>query len=161
MFAAGSLWELVGARANETPDRLMFVDQDDRTTTFGELRDAAERVAAGLHARGIRRGDVVAWQLPSRIDTVVLSMALCRLGAVQVPILHLYRQREVGYVLAHTGAGDVVVLREFQGFDHAAMAHEVAPDVRVHDVLDGLPDGAPSTLPAYEGPAPDEVRWIY
>lgn len=95
----------------------MLVDERDRRITFGELRHEAERVAAGVAALGIASGDAVAWQLPSRIDTVVLSVALSRLGVVQVPILHLYRQREVGYVLTQTGARHAFVLGEFQGFD--------------------------------------------
>src|SRR5690554_5189761 len=46
---ARSIWELVERRAAVDPDRLMLVDERDRTLTFGEFRDRAERVAAGLH----------------------------------------------------------------------------------------------------------------
>src|SRR4051812_47391814 len=94
MFAGRSMWELVEWRAGESRDARMFVDEHDRQITFGQMRDDAERVAAYLMTFGIDAGDTVAWQLPSRIDTVVLSLALSRLGAVQVPILHLYRHRE-------------------------------------------------------------------
>ena len=59
----------------------------------------AERVAAGLQALGVEPGTTVTWQLPTRIDTVLVSLALARLGAVQNPVLHLYREREVAAVL--------------------------------------------------------------
>ena len=61
-----TFWELVSRRADLTPDEVLFVDQDDRRITFGEFRERAERVAAGLHAMGVGPGDEVTWQLPTR-----------------------------------------------------------------------------------------------
>src|SRR4051794_40073708 len=161
MFGGRSIWELVEWRAGESPGALMLVDEHDRRITFGQLRDAAEAVAAGLLELGIAPGDAVAWQLPSRIDTVVLSMALGRLGVVQVPILHLYRQREGGYVLTKTGARHVFVADGFGGFGYAAMVREVAPDAAVHEVANGLRRGDASKLAPYAAPGDDDVRWIY
>ena len=79
-----TLWELIERRAELTPDRPVLL-QGDRTLTFGALRERCERVAAGLYGMGVRPGTVVAWQLPTRIETAVLSFALARLGAVQSP----------------------------------------------------------------------------
>ena len=78
-------------------------DADPRIT-YGEFRDRAERVAAGLSSLGVGSGTRVTWQLPSRIDAVVASAALARLDAVQCPVLHLYREKELGFVLRHTQA---------------------------------------------------------
>ena len=58
----------------------------------------------GCRPSGSAATPVVSWQLPTRIDTIVLSMALARLGVVQNPIIHLYREREVGFALRQTGA---------------------------------------------------------
>ncbi|WP_369218301.1 AMP-binding protein, partial [Streptomyces flavofungini] len=76
--SARTLWELVERRAALTPDAPVLIQAaddpaDDRTLTFGALRERAERVAAGLYARGVRPGTVVAWQLPTRIETALLS----------------------------------------------------------------------------------------
>src|SRR5581483_8411381 len=101
---ARTIWELVERRAALDPDRVMLVDEHDRTLTFAEFRDRAERVAAGLQALGVTAETRFSWQLPTRIDSVVLSVALSRLGALQNPIIHLYRDREVGFALAQTGA---------------------------------------------------------
>ena len=70
-----TLWELIERRAASDPDRPMLVDETDHRVTFGQYRDRAERVAAGLAARGVVEGTPVSWQLPTRIDTVVLSGA--------------------------------------------------------------------------------------
>src|SRR6201996_3886304 len=119
---ARSLWELLERRAEATPDRTMLIDADGRTVTFADFRDRAERVAAGLAARGVVEGTVVSWQLPTRVSTVVLTMALSRLGAVQVPIIHLYREREVGFALRQTGAELFIIPRQWRGIDFPGIA---------------------------------------
>ncbi|KND45708.1 class I adenylate-forming enzyme family protein [Streptomyces stelliscabiei] len=153
-----TLWELLDRRAGLTPDRPVLL-QDDRTLSFGELRARAERVAAGLHDRGVRPGTVVAWQLPTRIETVLLSFALARLGAVQSPVIPFYRDREVGFALRESKAEFFAVPGEWRGFDHTEMARRLAAR-GVFEAYDRLPDGDPSTLPA---PPADgtSVRWIY
>ena len=82
----------------------------------------AERVAAGLQTMGVTTGAVVSWQLPTRLDTVVLSIALARLGAVQNPIIHLYREREVGFALRQTGAQLFVIPGAWRDTDFRGMA---------------------------------------
>ena len=109
----------------------------------------------------------MSWQLPTRIETVVLSIALCRLGAVQNPIIHLYREREVGFAVRQTRAEVLVVPRRWRDTDYVALADASGE-------LPRSPTGAPgrrrtsrrrspSLPPAPAGaPAPDApVRWIY
>src|SRR5919109_1352056 len=119
-----TLWELVHRRAALTPDRTVFI-QDDRTLTFGALRDRSERVAAGLHELGVRPGSVVAWQLPTRIETALLSFALARIGAVQSPLIPFYRDREVGFALRESKASFFAVPGVWRGFDHTGMARRL------------------------------------
>jgi acyl-CoA synthetase (AMP-forming)/AMP-acid ligase II len=146
----------------------MLIGSDDEILTFGGFRHRVERVAAGLSDAGIRSGSVVSWQLPTRIDTVVLSIALSRLGAVQNPIIHLYRDREVGFALRQTGASLFVIPRLWRETDFPAIAERALdgmaerPEILVID--DGLPDGDPSTLPPPPGATTPEdapIRWIY
>ena len=170
---ARTMWELIDRRAAATPDQSMLVDERDRTLTFSEFRDRAERVAAGLQAMGIGEGTTVSWQLPTRIDTVVLSAALSRLGAVQNPIIHLYREREVGFALRQTGASVFFIPGVFKGFDFPEFATRVTGELDDPPVVvvvdpdrgDGaLPEGDPSSLPSPPpalGPDETPVRWIY
>ncbi|MEV6547500.1 AMP-binding protein [Streptomyces sp. NPDC051597] len=153
-----TLWELVARRAALTPDRPVLL-QDDRALTFGGLRDRAERVAAGLYGMGVRPGTVVAWQLPTRIETALLSFALARLGAVQSPVIPFYRDREVGFALRESGAEFFAVPGVWRGFDHGAMAARLGAR-GVFEAYGTLPDGDPAVLP----PPPSDgtaVRWIY
>ena len=163
---AATLWELVERRAAATPDARLLIDESGRTLTCAEFRDRAERAAAGFAAMGVRHGTRVTWELPNRFETIIASFALARLGAVQNPILHFYRHKEVGYAIRATAAEYVLVPGEWGGFDFAAMVHELTADLPVKpvviDVFADLPDGDPATLA--DAPAPvdgDEVRWIY
>ena len=93
---ARTMWELVDRRAQASADHPLLIAPDGEVVTCGQFKERAERVAAGLQGLGISTDSVVSWQLPTRVDSVVLSIALARLGAVQNPIIHLYREREGG-----------------------------------------------------------------
>ena len=125
-LVADGIWQLVRIRAERTPDRVLITDEHDAVLTFGELRERAEAVAAGLFELGLRPGDVAAWQLPSRIDTVVLFMALVRLGAIQNPLIPMLRESEIDFICAQTRTRLLVVPSVFRGYDHLAMARSIA-----------------------------------
>ncbi|MDQ6854803.1 MAG: AMP-binding protein, partial [Actinomycetota bacterium] len=165
---AGSLWELIERRAAETPDAVLAVDEDKRTMTYREYRDAAERAAAGLAELGVAEGTPVSWQLPTWIESLVLVGVLSRLGAVQNPILPIYRQREVGFVTKQTGAKLLIVPSTWKSFDFEGMAKEIAaaqPGLDVLVVDRKLPDADPASLPPPAAPSasPDDapVRWAF
>ncbi len=168
LTGARTMWELVDRRAAASPDHPMLIAPDGETVTFGQFRDRAARVAAALLGMGVGPGSVVSWQLPTRIDSVVLSIALSRLGAVQNPIIHLYREREVGFALRQTGASLFVVPGTWRGTDFAALAERALegattrPDI--FGIEDGLPEADPAVLPPPPlGTAPEDapIRWIY
>jgi acyl-CoA synthetase (AMP-forming)/AMP-acid ligase II len=164
---ARSVWELIDRRAEASPDRVMLYD-GDRTTTFAEYRDLVERAAAGYAGLGVTPGTNVSWQLPTWTESAVLVGALCRLGAVQNPMLPIYRYREVSFIAKQTGCKLLVTPSTWNGFDYAALASQVAGEL---DDVDALvadhwnPDGDPGSLPAppatFADPADDPVRWIF
>jgi acyl-CoA synthetase (AMP-forming)/AMP-acid ligase II len=161
-----TFWQLVEQRAEATPEALCAVDGGDRRLDFAGYRDAALRVAAALQDRGVGPGTPVSWMLPSTLEAMVLCAALARLGAVQNPILPIYRERETGFILDQTGARLFCVPPAFRGFDYARMAREMAstrPDLDVLVVEDGLPEAAADALPPPPQPAGLDdapVRWI-
>ena len=165
IYDARTFWGLLQRRAAATPDTTMLIDDAGRALTFAEFTDRAERVAAGLLNTGVGAGTPVTWVLPTRIETVLLSFALSRLGAVQNPIIHIYRHREVGYCIRQTEAELVVHPGEWGGFDYGAMVDEIVAELdhepRVMVGYDNLPDGEPATLPPPPDDEGDAVRWLY
>lgn len=165
MLDAPTLWELIEARARATPDALFAVDDAETTLRFAAYRDAANRCAAGLAALGVREGTAVSWILPTRLDALVLAGALARLGAVQNPILPIYRRREAGFAVRQSKAKLLIVSGPFRGFDHPTMARELAAEIRGLEVVvvdGGLPDGDPASLPAFTGWNDEPpIRWVF
>ena len=142
MITGRNLWELIEARAAESGDAEMAIDEDGRQLTFVGYQDWCERAAAGFQDLGLGEGDVVSWQLPTWFESTVLVGALARLGVTQNPIIPIYREREVGFVTKQAGSKLLVVPSVFRGFDHAAMANTVAGEVDGLDVLVGRQDPA-------------------
>lgn len=168
MLDAGNLWQLLERRVEATPDAAMAIDQDGRTLTFAEYRAEAERAAAGLARLGVGEGDVVSWQLPTWLESLTLVAALSRLGAVQNPMLPIYRQKEVGFICGQSQSKLLVVPGTWRGFDYEQLARDVAagqPGLEILVADRVLPQGDPATLPppptSAAEPADLPVRWYY
>ena len=168
MLQGRTRWERMERRVDATPDALMAVDEDMRTLTFAEFWSEAERAAAGLRAFGVVEDDVVSWQLPTWIESLVLVAALSRLGVVQNPLLPIYRDREVGFVTDQADSRLLVVPSRWRGFDHEGMATGIAErqgrDMRVLVTDKALPQGDPTQLPARPeplDPGDQPARWLF
>jgi cyclohexanecarboxylate-CoA ligase len=164
LLEAPTIWELVRRRAEISGDAPMLLDPAGRRVSWRQLEALAESAAAGLLGQGIGPGTTVTWQLPTRIDSVVVSMALARLGAVQNPVLHLYREREVGAVLRQMQPEFFLVPGVWKDRDFGAMAKTLAAGLAqpptIVELGDELPSGDPATLP----PPPvsgEDIRWVY
>ena len=168
LLEAPTIWELVRQRAQLSGDRAMLLDTEGRRVSFAEFATQVEAVAAGLLSLGIGPGTLVSWQLPTKIESVVISMALARLGAVQNPVLHLYREREVGAVLRQSRPEFFIVPGVWRDRDFGAMAAQLsrelvaerAPAPVVLELGEDLPVGDPASLPAPPSSG-DEIRWVY
>src|SRR6266404_5031025 len=138
---ARSVWELIERRAAATPDRVMLID-GDRSTSFGQYLTLCERAAAGLHGLGVGAGTNVSWQLPTWTESAVLVGALCRLGAVQNPMLPIYRYREVSFIAKQTKCELLITPSTWNKFDYGALAEQVAGEnddaEKTHVVADDI-----------------------
>jgi acyl-CoA synthetase (AMP-forming)/AMP-acid ligase II len=165
MDAEQTLWQLFRQCAERHPQSTMLIDAaSGAKLNYALALQIAERLAAGLFDLGIRPGDTVTWQLPTRLHTVVLTLALARLGAVQNPVIHLYRERELGAVIAQNRPAFLLVPGATDACDYPRMARTALANAGSNATLivfDGeLPQGDPARLPA-PPTAADEVRWIY
>lgn len=131
-WRAGGIWtdETVSALARrlarQDPGRVTHVDGITRLTA-GRLVEQAERLATSLERRGLRAGDVVAFQFPNWHEGAVIDVAASMLGLIVCPIVSIYRDNEVELILSDSRARGFFVAAEFRGFDYAAMLGRIRP----------------------------------
>ncbi|WP_188590304.1 cyclohexanecarboxylate-CoA ligase, partial [Achromobacter denitrificans] len=121
-----------GAAARPDKPALTAVHSDSGETrrfTYRQLAAMADRVAVGLARLGVGAGDVVACQLPNGWQFVVTYLACSRIGAVMNPLMHIFRQRELSFMLRHGEARVFIVPQRFRGFDYPAMAEGLRADL--------------------------------
>jgi len=97
--------------------------------SYAELGQRVDKIALGLLDRGVGRGDVVAFQLPNWWEFTALFYACNRIGAVANPLMPIFRQRELRFMLGFAEAKVAVVPTLWRGFDHVAMLREIRSDL--------------------------------
>lgn len=104
---------LLDAAADSAPSAIAwdFFESDERAT-YAEVRAAVNRLANGLHARGVRHGTKVAVMLPNVAAMPTTWLALARLGAIMVPVNTAYTPRELDYVVVDSDASYLVIHAE-------------------------------------------------
>lgn len=139
--------------------------------SYGELHRRVDRAARGLVRLGVGRGDVVSYQLPNWWEFVVLVLACARIGAVSNPVMPIFRQRELSFMLNFGESKVFVVPRCYRGFDYEDMARgmlDKLPHLKQLIVVDGSgPDSFAALLMDDETPplaaepiAPDDVMLL-
>ncbi len=149
----------MGQHARERPDDRAVVEVGEggrsREWTFGQLEAATERFTELLLERGVIPGEPVAYQLPNVLEFVAISLATLRIGAVCEPLMPIFRERELAFMLRAGETRVLIVPREFRRHDHGAMAHglqRAVPSLQHVVVLDEVDPPRPQTPP----PAPGE-----
>ncbi|MBT9597871.1 MAG: AMP-binding protein [Vitreoscilla sp.] len=120
--------ELAETIAEHEPGRVTHVFEGE-ACRVGDLLREAQALAAALQVRGLATGDVVAFQLPNWREAVVIDLAAALLGLVVAPIVPIYRDAEVAYMLADSGAKAAFFPGQYRGHDYAAMMRRLAPQL--------------------------------
>ena len=120
--------------AGETPQRLAVVGTSSMTgqrtaLTYAELSVRVRRIALGLARLGVERNDIVSYQSPNWWEFVALHLACLRIGAVSNPLMPIFRERELRFMLGLAESKVFVVPRMFRGFDYVAMAEALRPSL--------------------------------
>jgi cyclohexanecarboxylate-CoA ligase len=140
LAASRGLWldrlpiDFLDEARRSNPGRLAFVGWNsvlprEIRLTYAELGERVDAIAAGLLELGLGKGDVVAFQLPNWWEFTALFFACNRIGAVANPLMPIFRQRELRFMLGFSDAKVVVVPALWRGFDHMAMMLEIRPDL--------------------------------
>ena len=130
-----SVPEFVLAAGKARPDVPALIDGlKGDVITHGQLSAHVDRVAANLHARGLRKGDVVAVFCPNTPWYPVVFHGIAAAGCVMSPINSLYTPDEIAFQLEDSGAKILITISLF--LDRASAAAEKSPVDEIV-VLDG------------------------
>jgi cyclohexanecarboxylate-CoA ligase len=106
------------------PDKLALIAVQSET---GLRTQFTYRIAVGLSKLGVQNQDVVSLQLPNWWQFTLVYLACSRIGAVMNPLMHIFRERELSFMLKHCESKVVIVPKVFRGFDHEAMIDALRP----------------------------------
>ncbi|HWI84117.1 long-chain fatty acid--CoA ligase [Ramlibacter sp.] len=95
---ATSLWDNLEVSARRYPERAALIFFG-RVFTYRELRDSAERIAARLHALGVRKGDRVLLDMQNCPQLVIAHFGILRANAVVVPVNPMNRAEELKHYI--------------------------------------------------------------
>ena len=142
------------------PDHLLLIEGDTRLTRR-ECWDQALKLAGYFLSLGLVPGDVISFQLPNWLETGVIALAARMTGLVINPIPPIYRESELGYILADCRSKLIFIPGTFRKYDHAAMLAGLRcelPELRdvvvVRDAGELTWDMALATAPADESALP-------
>jgi acyl-CoA synthetase (AMP-forming)/AMP-acid ligase II len=120
MRVNGSTADIVRNKLAEAPDRIIVVDGSNALSRR-EVYTKAVRLGSALIRRGLRRGSVVAFQLPNWSESCVISLACALYGFVLCPLLLMYRERELGFILSQAECDALFIPGVFRNVDFCAL----------------------------------------
>ncbi|OUR81932.1 hypothetical protein A9Q82_08995 [Cycloclasticus sp. 46_120_T64] len=129
-WADKTILEYFDKAVAEHPDKTAVVgyvvDSNQRhAKTYREISDLSDRLAAGLLKKGITKGDVVSYQLPNSWEFLTIYLACMRIGAVTNPLMPIFRESELTYMLNFCESKIIFAPNSFRGFDYAGLMQTV------------------------------------
>ena len=112
-------------------EALVFADRDYRLT-WRQFSDEVDRVARGLMAMGVGRGEKVAVWATNVPSWVVLQFATARIGAVLITVNTHYRTSEISYLLQQSETENLFLIDGFRDIDYLQTIYEILPELREH-----------------------------
>ncbi len=119
---------------HQHPDKIALVSykteqQTEKSLTYREMLHTANRVALGLKRLGVQKQDIVSCQLPNWWEFTILYIACRRIGAVLNPLMPIFRERELSFMLKHTESKVLIVPKTFRKFDHEQLAYQLQKNI--------------------------------
>jgi len=128
------LGETIGANLRATAARVPDADAliscaEGARLSYAQLDEAVDRLASGLLAAGIERGDRIGVWAPNCRDWVLVQYAVARAGAILVNLNPAYRTHELAYAMRQSGSRMVFAMDSFRTSDYRGMLEQVRDEV--------------------------------
>lgn len=145
-------------RAHQTPQQIAVVE-GGRRLTYAFLLDEARRIATGLRDLGLRPGDVISFQLPNWWEAVAVNLAASLGGWAINPIVPIYRDAEVGFILADCQTKVIFVPEQFRSIDYVEMLGRIAAEGGARPLVVTVRGGETPGVLRYETLGSSSAPW--
>jgi len=125
-----TILDFLRSAVEKNPDKTALVsvkveNQTEQTFSYQQLWDMTNKIALGLRQLGVEKNDVVSCQLPNWWEFTLLYLACSRIGAVLNPLMPIFRERELEFMLKHGESKVFVVPKTFRNFNHEQLANQL------------------------------------
>lgn len=125
-----TILDFLRSAVEKNPDKTALVsfkveNQTEQTFSYQQLWDMTNKIALGLKQLGVEKNDVVSCQLPNWWEFTLLYLACSRIGAVLNPLMPIFRERELEFMLKHGESKVFVVPKTFRNFSHEQLANQL------------------------------------
>lgn len=125
-----TLGDMLDERANRFPDNeAMVYPHEGLRYTYRELQSICNRVARGLIALGIKKGDHVAIWATNVPEWIITMFATAKIGAVLVTVNTNYKKYELEYLLEQSDSMTLILIDGYKGFDYVSCLKEICPEL--------------------------------
>lgn len=125
-----TILDFLRSAVEKNPDKTALVsvkveNQIEQTFSYQQIWDMTNKIALGLRQLGVEKNDVVSCQLPNWWEFTLLYLACSRIGAVLNPLMPIFRERELEFMLKHGESKVFVVPKTFRNFNHEQLANQL------------------------------------
>ena len=106
-YKFNNFYELIEAQAKKRKKKTALLLNDDKIS-YGDIKEAADKLAAYLSKQGVKEGDKVALFLRNSAEFIYAIFAVSKLGAVLVPINTFLKSEELSYILEDSGSSVLI-----------------------------------------------------
>jgi fatty-acyl-CoA synthase len=126
------LGDLLDKCIREHPDNdaIVYVDRDLRLS-WKEWGVEVDRMAKGLMAMGVEKGEKVAIWATNVPDWVTLMFATAKIGAILLTINTNYQEAELDYVLKQSDMENLVLINGVRDTDYVKIVYDLVPELKV------------------------------
>ncbi len=126
-----TLGQRLDKAASEHPDNeaIVYVDRDYRQT-YREFNASVDRVAKGLMALGVEKGEKVSVWATNIPYWVTLQFATAKIGAVLLTVNTNYKTAELSYLLKQSESENLIIIDGYQDTDYVRTVYDLVPELK-------------------------------
>ena len=129
-YTLGQLLDQTIARCGPQ-DALVYADRDFRLTWY-EFGIEVDRLACGLMALGVQRGEKIGLWATNVPHWIPLMFAAAKIGAVLLPLNTSYKSAEIDFALKQSDAGNLFLINGFRDTDYVQTIYDLIPELKEH-----------------------------